>query len=166
MPEDYVDLLAAAGDRGVSIHFLFSGCDALNFARHWQMGLWIANSRLCDMSGFELAGKLRSQRPNATIFIIGDEYQLADELETMTLGLAKYLCKPLEPAWVLPDRDASCIPLSALRDAGAPRRRKVRGAQLAGRQTCPETAACSPERTPLDRAILPFGENCRPRPAA
>ena len=39
------------------------------------------------------------------------------------MGLAKYLCKPLEPSWVLPHEGESCIPLPMLRVAA--RRRPV-----------------------------------------
>jgi hypothetical protein len=130
------------------------------------MGLWIINRQLCDMSGFELAGKLRSQRPNATIFIIGDEYQMADELQTMTLGLAKYLCKPLEPTWVLPMRNASCIPLSAFCDSLPARRSEFNNSTSAICQIFPEAADFRPELEPLERSILPFRENCESRPAA
>ncbi len=116
-PRDYSELLAATGAPGVSLHFLVSGNDALQFARRWQAGLWLVNSQLCDMTGFELAETLRSTRPSALIFIIGDQYRLADELQTLSMGLAKYLCKPLEPSWVLPHEGESCIPLPMLRVA-------------------------------------------------
>ena len=114
-PHDYGDLLAAAGSPGVSLHFLVTGRDALQFARRWKAGLWVVNSRLGDMSGFELAATLRSTRPSALIFIIGENYNLADELQTLTMGFAKYICKPLEPSWVMPNEGESCIPLPACR---------------------------------------------------
>jgi CheY-like chemotaxis protein len=165
-PADYAGLLAATGTVGVSLHFLFSGYDALNFARRWQMSLWIVNSRLCDMSGFELSQKLRSQRPNASIFIIGDEYQMADELQTMTQGLTKYLCKPLEPSWVLPPEDESCIPLSASRDPISTRCSE----SVAGQPTCEtfakSTVAIRAGSYPHDRDILPFENSSTRRPAA
>ena len=165
-PEDYADLLAATGSPGISLHFLFSGCDALNFARRWQMNLWIVNSRLCDMTGFDLAQKLRSQRPNASIFIIGDEYQLADELRTMTQGLTKYLCKPIEPSWVLPREDGECIPLSASNDDSWTRRLKSISNQMSDSQIDAETQAMAGELSPLDRFILPFEVLPKCRPAA
>jgi len=166
-PQDYCDLLAAAGTPGVSIHFLFSGNDALLFARRWITGLWVINSRLADMSGFELAHMLRSLRPNALIFMIGDEYALADELKTLTMGMAKYLCKPLEPSWVLPNFHESCIPLPELQngqpnwwaDSAAARKKS-------GSRRIPNSAATGGvEEAGIEEVILPFGGAGR-RPAA
>lgn len=110
-PQDYAALLAALGTPGVSVHFLLSGNDALRFAKQYPSGLWVINTQLPDVSGFDLAQMLRSIRPSALVFMIGDEYCLDDEMQTLTLGLAKYLCKPLEPAWVLPHSEVFCIPL-------------------------------------------------------
>ncbi len=166
VPEDYADLLAATGTPGVSLHFLFSGCEALNFARRWQMTLWIVNSRLCDMSGFELGQKLRSQRPNASVFIIGDEYRLADELQTMTQGLTKYLCKPLEPSWVLPREDESCIPMPASRDASLARWPESRHGHPRGDTIIEKTMANRTGPYPVKGVILPFENKSERRPAA
>jgi CheY-like chemotaxis protein len=165
-PEDYVDLLAATGTPNISLHFLFSGCNAINFARRWQMSLWVVNARLCDMSGFELAKKLRWQRPNATVFIIGNEYDLADELQTMTLGLTKYLCKPLEPSWVLPRADESSIPFSAAQDAPRPRSYATTNGQPNFSESELGTEASTACTYPRDGVILPFDSKYTRRPAA
>jgi CheY-like chemotaxis protein len=117
MPQDYEALLAAADTPGVSIHFLLSGSDALRFARRYPSQLWVINARLPDMSGFDLAEMLRSTRRSALVFIIGDEYCLDDEIRALTLGLAKYVCKPLEPSWILPHSRDFCIPLPAPRSS-------------------------------------------------
>jgi DNA-binding NtrC family response regulator len=129
------------------------------------MSMWIVNARLGDISGFELAKRLRSQKPNATVFIIGNEYDLADELHTMTLGLTKYLCKPLEPSWVLPRAEESSIPFSAIHES--PRTHSK--AAKTGQANCEMTITGGEKRAlpyPRDRVILPFAELTRPRPAA
>ncbi len=109
-PSDYDNVLMAAGDADVSVHFMRTGSEALRFLRRWHAGLWVINTRLDDMSGFDLAQMLRGMRPNALIFIIGEEYRLDDEMQTLTLGLTKYVCKPLEASWVIPQGDDVCIP--------------------------------------------------------
>ena len=166
-PQDYNALLAAAGAPGVSIHFLVSGNDALRFVKRNPSGLWVINTQLPDVSGFDLAQMLRSVRPSALVFMMGDEYRLDDEMQTLTLGLAKYLCKPLEPSWILPDSQDFCIPLRAYRNAfpalsvAAPAKRKVT-------EDLPETISMAGASADdgEGRDIVPFNPDFRRRPAA
>ena len=166
-PQDYDALLAAAGTPGVSIHFLSSGNDSLRFAKRCHAGLWVINTQLPDMSGFDLAEMLRSVRPSALVFMIGDEYRLDDEVQALTLGLTKYLCKPLDPAWILPHSRDFCIPLPIYR----------RSPPLSQIVTPPESVVCEAPQNPFrcretseeegeDQVILPFNPNFRQRPAA
>lgn len=113
-PNDYGNVLAAIARPDVSMHFMLTGHDAIRFARRWHAGVWVINSNLCDMSGFELAETIRGIKPNALVFIIGDDYCMDDEMQTLTLGLAKYVCKPLEPSWILPHSEDACIPMPIL----------------------------------------------------
>ena len=167
-PQDYVDLLSAGGTPGVSMHFLVSGNDAIRFARRWQTALWVVNTRLLDMGGFDLAEMLRSIRPSALIFMIGDQYSLDEELQTLTLGLAKYLCKPLEPSWVLPQYEESCIPMSALRGWEPSFRVISLSEQARGDHVDDDhiAGAICDEPGGADQVILPFERNDKRRPAA
>ena len=99
---DYDAILSAAEATGLTVCFLPTGNDAMHFARRLQAGLWLVNTCLPDMSGFDLAQWLRQSRRRLRVFMIGDEYRLDDELQTLTLGLTKYVCKPVEPSWLLP----------------------------------------------------------------
>ena len=166
-PEDYIELLAAADRPGVSIHFLISGNDALRFARRYHSGLWVINSQLPDMSGFDLAEMLRSVHRSAVVFLIGDEYRLDDEMQALTLGLAKYLCKPLEPSWILPHRRDFCIPLPACRNLSRALR-VVTPAEYDGKEYNIEvhTLPRASEEEGEDQVILPFDPAFRQRPAA
>jgi CheY-like chemotaxis protein len=166
-PQDYEAVLAAAGTPGVSIHFLLSGTDALHFARRCQSGLWVINAQLPDMSGFDLAEMLRSVRRSAVVFIIGDEYRLDDEMQALTLGLAKYLCKPLEPSFILPHSRDFCIPLRAYRNS-SPALRIVSPPQsgaVEGRPVLLALPGASGEKGE-NEVILPFNPNFPQRPAA
>jgi CheY-like chemotaxis protein len=166
-PEDYDALLAAAGTPGVSIHFLSSGNDSLRFAKRCHAGLWVINTRLPDMSGFDLAEMLRAVRPSALVFMIADEYRLDDEVQALTLGLTKYLCKPLDPAWVLPQSRDFCIPLPIYRRSPLLSQMVASPESVvfeAPRQSVPLPGTSEEEGE--DQVILPFNPNFRQRPAA
>ncbi len=169
-PEDYNALLAVAGTPGVSIHFLSSGNDALRFARRYHPGLWVINTHLSDMSGFDLAEMLRSMRPSTLVFIIGDEYRLDDEMQALTLGMAKYLCKPLVPSWILPQSQDFCIPLPACRSL-PPALRVLSPSESYMSNGIPKSIPLhglpgTGESEAEDQVILPFNPNFRSRPAA
>ena len=96
-PADYAALRASLGE---ALGVVSSGNEALRLARRSHPAVWLLNSRLPDMSGFDLAQMLRRIEPHARIFLVSDEYQAEDELQSLTLGLSKHLCKPVEPAWI------------------------------------------------------------------
>ena len=97
----YDGLLCGLDGSEVNVCFLSNGNDALRFARRWGVGLWLINTRLPDMNGFDLAQMLRRGRPGVRVFMVGDAYSVDEELQTMTLGLVKYLCKPVDASWIL-----------------------------------------------------------------
>ncbi len=166
-PQDYISLLFAAQSPGVSIHFLLRGNDALRFAKRYHSVVWVINSRLPDMTGFDLAEMLRTVRRSAAVYLICDEYREEDEMRALTLGLAKYLCKPLEPSWVLPHRRDFCIPLPTCRSLSSALR-IVAPVEYDGKDGA-LTALSLPganERADEDQVILPFNPNLRQRPAA
>jgi CheY-like chemotaxis protein len=166
-PQDYCALLADAGRPGVSIHFLIDGNDTLRFAKRCHCGLWVINRQLPDMSGFDLAQMLRSVRPSALIFLIAEQYNLDDELQTLTLGLAKYLCKPLEPAWILPDSEDFCIPLPTSRSV-PPIFRVVSSPASDIIMDMPESVSLpeAAEKWGGGQVVLPFNPDFRRKPAA
>ena len=119
-PSDYDNVLLAAEDANVSVHFMRSSSEAARFFARWQQPMGDQHPT-SDLDGFDLAQMLRGMRPNSLIFIIGEEYRLDDEMQTLTLGLTKYVCKPLEPSWVIPQGNDSCIPLRVFQDVPATR---------------------------------------------
>ena len=72
----------------------------MRLVRRLDVDLWIVNAALPDMSGFDLAHLLRRSQRGARVFLIDNEYQIENELRALSLGLSKYLCKPLDPAWI------------------------------------------------------------------
>jgi DNA-binding response OmpR family regulator len=109
-PADYDALLGAADEPRMNLHFLVKGNDALRLARKWAVDLWVINATLADMSGFDLAQMLRRSHLGARVFIVDDEYRVENELQTLSLGLSMYVCKPVEPAWICATAQPRVVP--------------------------------------------------------
>ena len=50
------------------------------------------------MSGLDLCTMLKSQRPEAVIYMLADDYDEADERAAYIRGAALFSCKPAQPA--------------------------------------------------------------------
>ena len=97
---DYAALEQLAAESQWKIHFLHSGRDALRLDEHLASDLWIINVKLPDMSGFDLVEMLWPRTGRAVIFLVTDQYRTEDEIRARSLGVAHYLCKPLEAAYL------------------------------------------------------------------
>ena len=106
-------------------------------------------------------------RPSAVVFMIGDEYRLDDEMQTLSLGLAKYLCKPLEPPGFFPIAGISAFlcPPSRSPVYRIPHRGS---AENNATEDLPEPLSLGRgiRRSGRDQVILPFNPDFRRRPAA
>jgi DNA-binding response OmpR family regulator len=96
--EDYDTLCAMCSHREQQFRLLRLANQALPLSRDPAVGLWLINVSLPDMSGFDLADMLKQESSRAPVIMVADEYCEADELRTLSLGLAAYMCKPLELA--------------------------------------------------------------------
>ena len=65
-----------------------------------QPGLWIINTRLHDMSGFDLAETLKAGLPHVDVFLVADAYDPQDERRALSIGVARYVCKPPSGLWL------------------------------------------------------------------
>jgi DNA-binding response OmpR family regulator len=54
------------------------------------------NVELQGMNGFELVEMLRPFPGGTTVCIVGDNYAVDDEVQALSLGVHRYLCKPLD----------------------------------------------------------------------
>jgi len=95
-PSSYGAILDAAARWQVSICFLPSGRAALRLPRQADDRLWIVNAQLPDISGFELLAVLQERSNRVRVIVVGDSYQVADELRACRSGAACYLCKPVD----------------------------------------------------------------------
>ncbi len=99
-PSDYVVLapLAEAGE--IDLRFLLSGRSALRERRYLGAPLWMINVHLPDRSGFDLFEMFFRHKTSPLVLMVADQYCAEDELRALKLGVAKYLCKPVDPAWL------------------------------------------------------------------
>ena len=77
--------------------FLTTGRAALRQAVELSVELFVINTRLPDMSGFDLIEMLGQQFHRVPIFVVSDQYREMDERNSLRLGARRYLCKPFGP---------------------------------------------------------------------
>lgn len=99
-PGDYAQLAATLVEEPFVFRYLSTADEALRVLPGSGMALWLINTRLPDMSGFELYELLRARHDGAPIYLIGDEYTVQEELRSRACGAALYMCKPPDAAWL------------------------------------------------------------------
>jgi DNA-binding response OmpR family regulator len=97
---DYVDMIESATGNAWTIHFLRNGHDALRAAARVSADLWIINVDLPDIDGLDVVEMLGPYVSPSDIFVIADEYHESDEMRALALGVAVFLCKPLDADWL------------------------------------------------------------------
>jgi DNA-binding NarL/FixJ family response regulator len=124
-PHDYQQLAALAGRYGWHVHLLTNASATLRLARSTPAALWMVNSRLPDMSGFDLLEMLREQLKSARVFIVADRYDPEHESRACRIGAALYVCKAASGSFdcaTLLDAlaDTRAVAAEHLRDPPAP----------------------------------------------
>lgn len=119
-PRDYRDLTQLAGEHGWHVHFMTTGGAAIQLARRGYPALWMINTRLPDMCGFELVELLRVEAREPRVFAVADQYRAEDERHACQRGADMFLCKDaarlidcrpiLEPLIVKKSVKAVCSP--------------------------------------------------------
>ncbi len=99
-PQDYLHLAAESAASGLLFQFATSASDALKLWRTAARTIWLVNLELPDASGCELAAAVRARDPRSVVYLVGDEYDPAEELKARLVGGAMYVCKPADPAWL------------------------------------------------------------------
>ena len=77
-----------------------SGASSLRLVPSHRDALWLLNTELPDMTGFDLLEMMRSMAPELTIFIVDDTYHPERETQALQLSAARYLCKPVHRDWI------------------------------------------------------------------
>jgi CheY-like chemotaxis protein len=112
--EDFV-LAAQAGEVGV--HFCVDGRSAIRLSRRFRADVWLVNTELPDMSGFDLLSMLAphvmqgsvdpllggsaisldrlGDTMRSGIFVVSDSYSVEEEQRALATGVAGYLVRPV-----------------------------------------------------------------------
>jgi DNA-binding response OmpR family regulator len=124
-PRDYRHLARLAGECGWHVHLLTTAGAALAFARHLAADLWMINTRLPDLDGFELAELLRDLSVDSPLFLVGNRYDPDEERLACVHGAGLYVCKDADHA-------IDCqVVLSMLANRGPPQTESLRAARRA-----------------------------------
>lgn len=122
----YDDFVQAAQLGEVGLHFCVDGRSAMQLSRRFRADLWLVNTELSDISGFDL---LRLLSPivlqgavdpllsgsrisldrvgygmRSGIFIVSDTYLIEDEQNALSSGVAGYLVRPITLDVILASR--------------------------------------------------------------
>ncbi len=89
----------AMGLDGFRIRYLTNGQSALRASQR-DAALWLINTRLPDMTGFDLFEMLSSSLLKTPVFFVANDYSDAEERESFRLGAAKFCCKPVTASWL------------------------------------------------------------------
>jgi CheY-like chemotaxis protein len=115
-PERYADLVQAAQDGEVGLHFCVDGRSAIRLARRFRADIWLVSTDLPDLGGFDLLemlsahvlqGSVDPLRSGARIsldrvghgmrsgiFVVSDDYAIEEEQRALVAG-AGYLVRPV-----------------------------------------------------------------------
>lgn len=113
----YEDFIDAARHGDVGLHFCVDARSAVRLARRFRADVWLVNTTLPDMSGFDLLemlaphvlqGAVDPQISGARlsldgvgrgmrsgIFLVSDAYRIEDEQRALASGVSGYLVRPV-----------------------------------------------------------------------
>jgi DNA-binding response OmpR family regulator len=98
---DYLDLQSSMADGGYRVRLCANGRAALRVEAEEAPEMWIVNINLPDMTGPDLISMLRWRYPKTPICLVSDDYSVEDEISARSTGAELYLCKPIQPEWLI-----------------------------------------------------------------
>jgi DNA-binding response OmpR family regulator len=84
----------------VRLSLTTSGSFALRLAPSFIDSVWLVNTWLPDMDGFDLLEMLRSLQSEFRIAMIDEHYAEERERRAIKLGAIQYVCKPVQLKWI------------------------------------------------------------------
>jgi PleD family two-component response regulator len=130
-PERYADLVQAAQNGEVGLHFCVDGRSAIRLARRFRADIWLVSTDLPDLAGFDLlemlsghvmqgsVDPLRSgsrisldrigRGMRSGIFVVSDAYAIEEEQRALVAG-AGYLVRPVTADVIRAMRTRSAAP--------------------------------------------------------
>ena len=92
--------LVEAIPRHMTIETFRNGDAAIRYPQRASIDLWIINTRLPDVSGFELCRQLATTDRSPAIYLMGDQYDESEERRSYLCGATVYVCRPVRAAWL------------------------------------------------------------------
>ena len=92
--------LVEAFPHRLNIQTFRSGDAAMRYPGRASVALWIINTRLPDISGFDLCQQLAASGQRPAIYLMGDQYDESDERRSYLCGAKVYVCKPAKAVWL------------------------------------------------------------------
>ena len=98
--DDYACLVEPAQAEAIRLTITSTGAGGLRLASSFPDALWMISTRLPDMRGLDLLEMLRSLLPQLTAFVVDSVPSQEHERQALQRSATKYLCKPVELAWI------------------------------------------------------------------
>ena len=99
-PDDYLPLSELARERGLQFRLLEDGRSALRVDPAEPVDIWMINTRLPDMTGFDLHEMLVDRLDSAFVALVDEEYSDRRERIARRSGAKLYVCKPPQLWWL------------------------------------------------------------------
>ena len=98
--DDYRCLVEPARSEQLRLTLTTTGSNALRLAPSFADAVWLVNTRLPDMEGFDLVEMLHSLASQLRVAVIDDSYQPLREKRAIQLRAIQYVCKPVQFEWI------------------------------------------------------------------
>ena len=92
--DDYSLWRDAAETHGLQLTFLATADEALRHSRTQAVDLWVVNTELAGLSGFELCGMLKARSAHTAVYLVADAHSPATERAAWASRATVYTCKP------------------------------------------------------------------------
>ena len=86
--------------KGVKLQIVASAEEALRLARTAAVDLWVINTKLPGLSGFELCSMLKSRSAPTAVYLVADHYSPEIEHLAWRSQATLFGCKPAHEAWL------------------------------------------------------------------
>ena len=85
---------------GVQLQIVASAEEALRLSRTQAIDLWVVNTALPGLSGFELTSMLKTRSAQAAVYLVADHYTPEVERLAWQSRASMFGCKGAQTAWL------------------------------------------------------------------
>src|SRR5688572_3915649 len=98
--DDYQGWNATADANGFRLQFEVSVEEALRLARTAAVDLWVVNTELPRLSGYELCAMLKARSAHAAVHLVADRYTAEAEQAAWAARATVFRCKTAQSDWL------------------------------------------------------------------